>query len=98
MFLHIVSVSYLDSYKLRLTFNDGITKDVDLQDELYGEVFDPLKDIALFKQVAVNPDSSTIEWPNGADFAPEFLYEIGDALEGESGETTQAAAFQPAGA
>jgi hypothetical protein len=98
MFLHIMSVTYLDSYKLRLTFNDGITKDVDLQDELYGEVFEPLKDIALFKQVAVNPDSNTIEWPNGADFAPEFLYEIGAALEGASGKVTQAAAFQPAGA
>ena len=80
MFIHVASVTYLEEYKLRLTFDDGVTKDVDLQDELYGEIFKPLKDVELFKQVAVNPDTNTIEWPNGADFAPEFLYEIGNEL------------------
>ncbi|MCW5850473.1 MAG: DUF2442 domain-containing protein [Anaerolineae bacterium] len=77
MFLHVVDVSYLDSYKLRLTFNNGVVKNVDLTDELYGEVFAPLRDIELFRQVVVNHDIGTIEWPNGADFAPEFLYEAG---------------------
>ena len=80
MFVHVTSVTYLEEYKLRLTFDDGVTKDVDLQVELYGEIFEPLKDVELFKQVAVNPDTNTIEWPNGADFAPEFLYEIGNEL------------------
>lgn len=77
MFLHVANVTYLDEYKLRLTFSDAVIKDVDLQDELYGEVFEPLKDPEFFKQVIVNPETNTIEWPNGADFAPEFLYEIG---------------------
>ena len=77
MFLHVTNVTYLKKYQLRLTFDNGITKDVDLQAELYGEVFEPLQEIELFKQVAVNPDTNTIEWPNGADFAPEFLFEIG---------------------
>jgi hypothetical protein len=45
--------------------------------ELYGEVFEPLKDLNLFKQVFVNPNTNTIEWPKGADFEPEFLYKIG---------------------
>jgi hypothetical protein len=80
MLLHVASVTHLAGYKLRLTFDDGVTKDVDLQDELYGEIFEPLKDIELFKQVAVNSDTNTIECPNGADFAPEFLYEIGKEL------------------
>lgn len=80
MFLHITSVSYLGGYKLRLDFNDGATKDVDLSHELYGKVFEPLKDISLFRQVRVNSDTNTIEWPNGADFAPEFLHKIGTAL------------------
>lgn len=81
MFLHVIGVTYLEDYKLRLEFSDGVVKDVDLKDELYGEVFEPLKDIKFFKQVAVNSDISTIEWPNSADFAPEFLYEIGKEVK-----------------
>ena len=81
MFLHVTSVTYLGKYELRLTFDDGITKDVNLRDELYGEVFEPLKDEGFFRQVKVNTDTNTIEWPNGADFAPEFLYEVGRELE-----------------
>lgn len=77
MFLRVTSVSYLDSYKLELAFSDGTVKEVDMRDELYGEVFEPLKDLAYFRQVAVNSDTNTIEWPNGADYAPEFLYQIG---------------------
>lgn len=83
MFLHIREVTYLDSYRLRLVFNDDVVKEVDLQDELYGTVFTPLKDLHLFRQVFVNPDTLTIEWPNGADFAPEFLYEIGHEMVDE---------------
>ncbi len=77
MFLHVIDVHYLKGYQLQVEFNDGKVKELDLKAELYGEVFEPLKDIALFKKVYVNPDTGTIEWSNGADFAPEFLYEIG---------------------
>ena len=78
MFLHVTSVSHVESYMLRIGFNDGATKLVDLANELHGEVFLPLKDITFFKQVSLNPETNTIEWPNGADFAPEFLYEFRD--------------------
>jgi hypothetical protein len=81
MFLHVEKVNYLEGYKLRLEFNDGAVRDVDLSSELYGEIFEPLKDVRLFRQVMVNPDTGTIEWPNGADFAPEFLYEVSQELE-----------------
>ncbi|MFQ5611285.1 MAG: DUF2442 domain-containing protein [Anaerolineae bacterium] len=77
MFLHVAEVTYLKEYRLRLVFDDGVIKDVDLRDELYGEVFEPLREVEFFQQVTVNPETNTIEWPNGADFAPEFLYEIG---------------------
>jgi hypothetical protein len=59
---------------LSLTFSDGSIRVIDLESELYGEVFEPLKDLTLFSQVRFNPDTDTIEWPNGADFSPEFLY------------------------
>jgi hypothetical protein len=84
MFLHVVRVTYLRDYKLRLEFNNGAVKDVDLTNELYGEVFEPLKDVELFRRVAVNPETNTIEWLNGADFAPEFLYEIGQEVKAPS--------------
>ena len=77
MFIHVDDVKSEGQYRLRLTFDDGTVKVVDLKNELDGQVFQPLRDKALFEQVHVNPDTGTIEWPNGADFAPEFLYEIG---------------------
>jgi hypothetical protein len=80
MFLHVNHVIYLKDYQLRLEFNDGKVKDLDLKDELYGEVFEPLQDVEFFKKVYVNAETGTIEWPNGADFAPEFLYEIGHEI------------------
>ena len=81
MFLHVTDVEVLDGYCLNVTFNDGVGKRVDLENELYGEVFEPLKDRALFRQVAVNPETSTVEWPNSTDFASEFLYEVGEEVE-----------------
>ena len=74
MFLHITSVQYIADYKLKLRFNDGVEGMVDLEPELYGEIFEPLRDQSLFQQVYLT--SRTIEWPNGADFAPEFLFSI----------------------
>lgn len=74
MFLYVTEVIYLNGYKLKLKFNNGAEGIVDLEPELYGEVFVPLHDKELFKRVYLT--SRTIEWPNGADFAPEFLLEI----------------------
>jgi hypothetical protein len=80
MFLHVEKLEYLEAYKLRLTFNNQVTQDIDLSTEIYGEIFEPLNDIEYFQQVFLNPETKTIEWPNGADFAPEFLYELGQAI------------------
>ncbi|PJB65744.1 MAG: DUF2442 domain-containing protein [Armatimonadetes bacterium CG_4_9_14_3_um_filter_58_7] len=51
--------------------------DVDLSHELHGPVFEPLKDTRVFRNFAVHPEFRTLCWPNGADLAPEFLYEMG---------------------
>jgi hypothetical protein len=81
MFLHVASIQYLRDYMLRVEFDNGVTKDVDLERELHGEVFQPLREVSLFRQARVNPETRTVEWPTGADFAPEFLFEIGTLVE-----------------
>lgn len=62
-------------YVIHLRFADGTEGDVDLREELYGEVFEPLKDLAVFRQFPVHPEFHTLSCPNGADIGPEFLYE-----------------------
>jgi hypothetical protein len=81
MFLHVTRVEYQGGYSLLLDFNDGTSKEIDLTNELHGTVFEPLKDPAFFARAAVNPETMTIEWPNGADLAPEYLYELGTKVK-----------------
>jgi hypothetical protein len=56
-----------------LRFADGAEGEVDLASELQGEIFEPMKDLAYFKSFKLHPELRTVVWPNGADFAPEFL-------------------------
>ena len=75
MFLEVIKARYLEDYKILLEFNNGISVTVDLSNELEGEIFKPLKDKNYFKRFTIK--YNTIEWENGADFAPEYLYQIG---------------------
>ena len=75
MFLEIVKADYLNGYRIKLQFNTGEEKVVDLPQSLNGSVFAPLKDMGFFKRFTIK--FNTIEWENGADFAPGYLYEIG---------------------
>lgn len=76
MFLHTTRVQALPGYRLLLEFNNGITGEVCLLDELWGEVFGPLKDESLFLSARHDDASGTVVWRNGADLAPEFLLEL----------------------
>ena len=71
----LVDVKYQSDYRIWLSFADGTKGEVDLESELWGEMFEPLKSKELFSQVVLNMDLETIIWPNGADLAPEFLYQ-----------------------
>ncbi len=73
MFMHVIEAKYIDDYRLWLSFNDGAKGEVDLSPELFGELFEPLKDKTLFSSFKL--EGHTIAWDNGADFAPEFLRE-----------------------
>ena len=79
--LHVSSVRLLGGYRLAVTFTDGSARDVDLGGELRGEVFEPLRDPDVFAQAFVDDETRTVAWPNGADLAPEFLFEIGTPAE-----------------
>jgi hypothetical protein len=75
MFLHVKEARYLHDYVLWLRFNDGAEGEIDLENELEGEVFGLLKDQQVFRRFRVDPELETVVWENGADLAPEFLYE-----------------------
>lgn len=75
MILHVIEARYERDYIIHLKFNDGAEGFVDLADELYGEMFAPLRDSGKFRAFRVDPELSTIVWDNGADFAPEFLHD-----------------------
>lgn len=70
----LVHADYVEEYRLRLTFADGVSGEIDLQSELWGPVFEPLRDVEAFKQFQLNRELNTVCWPTGADLAPEFLY------------------------
>ena len=75
MILHVKNVKYLHDYVLEIEFNDGVKGEIDLENELEGEIFGPLRDKKMFKTVKVDSLMQTIVWDNGADLAPEFLYD-----------------------
>lgn len=72
---HVVAAKHLSDYRIWLRFKDGKTGEIDLEKELWGPVFEPLKDKSNFSRFELNDEVHTIEWYNGADIAPEFLYD-----------------------
>ena len=75
MIPRLVEAQHRGKYRVWLRFKDGAEGEIDLADELWGEVFEPLNDVAVFSQLRADPELHTLVWANGADFAPEFLYE-----------------------
>lgn len=76
MILHTTEVLPLPNYRLVLRFNNGEQGEVDLSNELNGEVFKSLRDPAQFSTACQHPVMRTVAWANGADLAPEFLLEL----------------------
>lgn len=71
----LIEARYVRAFVLWLRFSDGSEGEVDLAGELSGPIFEPLRDPAYFRSFRLDPELHTIVWPNGADIAPEFLYE-----------------------
>ena len=66
----VTHATYIDGYRIHVTFNDGVTGEIDFAGEFDGEIFEPLKEVAYFQ---VRIEGHTLAWENGADFAPEYL-------------------------
>jgi hypothetical protein len=76
MILRIVEAEVCGPHLLRLSFNDGVRKMVDVGPLLWGAVFEPLRDPARFAEARLDPVCGTVVWPNGADLAPEALHQL----------------------
>lgn len=75
MHYHVMEASHARDHVLWLRFRDGTTGEIDLGSRLRGPVFEPLRDPAYFRTFTIHPEFHTLVWPNGADFAPEFLHD-----------------------
>lgn len=72
----LVKAEPRDGYEVHLRFADGLAADVDLSYLLeFGGVFEPLRDIGFFRELAIDDGGNTVCWPNDADIAPETLYD-----------------------
>ena len=70
----VCSVAIIDAYTLKILFEDNFEQTIDFEPVLWGDIYGPLKDRALFEKVQIDREVHTLIWPNGADFDPETLY------------------------
>jgi hypothetical protein len=70
----IVQAEAIGGLALRLTFTDGIVRDLDLDRMLADGVLADLRDPELFARVEVDPVAGTVRWPNGVDLDPDVLH------------------------
>ncbi|MDQ3248183.1 MAG: DUF2442 domain-containing protein [Chloroflexota bacterium] len=69
----VLSFQIVGPYTLSITFDDDSSQVIDFEPILYGEIYSPLRDLAFFDQVRLDPEVDTLVWPNDADFDPETL-------------------------
>ena len=72
----VKNAKYLKDFKVSVTFDNDETYQIDFEKVLEGPIFEPLKDVEEFKKFIVHPELEVISWSNGADFSPEFLYDL----------------------
>jgi hypothetical protein len=84
----VTAVEPRDGFRLRLTFTDGLVREVDLSGDLWGPMAEPRQDPAYFHQVRVDPEVGTVVWPNGYDLDPDVLHGDHDAVSRPAAQTS----------
>ena len=84
MMVSVRKAKPLDSHTLWLKFSDGLEGEADISEYVWGPAFEPLGDPNYFARVRVSRLTGTVVWPNGADIAPETLYELAAATVASS--------------
>jgi len=69
------SVKVVAPYTLRVEFDDGMERTINFRPVLAGKFYRPLRELAIFNQVRIDPEVHTLVWPNGADFDPATLHD-----------------------
>lgn len=77
----VTSFDRLEGHRLRVTFDDESSQVIDFTPVLFGELFGPLRDLAVFNQVCLDSEVHTLVWPTGADFDPATLHDWPDHVE-----------------
>ena len=95
MIRRIDKVRVCGPHSLRLVFDDEIRKTVKVLPLLEGPVFAPLREPTYFGRVLLDPVAGTVVWPNGADLAPEALYDLPDEQKVRPRKRSPNNALQP---
>ena len=72
---HVTAFEQIAPYTLRIQFDDGLSRTINFETVLRGELFGPLRDPAEFARVKLDPEVHTLAWPSGADFDPAILHD-----------------------
>lgn len=83
----VIRAQHRGGYRIHVTFNDNTEKTIDFLPWLEGPVFEPLKDPDYFGRFFL--DGGTVVWPNGADIAPETLYDYRETANKRSARPQQ---------
>lgn len=93
----IVDVDPLGGLVLRLTFDDGVVRDLDLDPMLHGGVLEALRDTALFARAHVDETAGTVAWPSGVDLDPDVLHGDYEPATGQGPKVLAERRLKPAG-
>jgi hypothetical protein len=71
----VVAFQVTGPFTIHVRFDDASEQVICFEPMLYGKLYGPLREVALFNQVRIDPEVQTLVWPNGADFDPATLHD-----------------------